>query len=170
MTFIGYGCKLYLDYICNQGGFNLHIANEQLTISDAEWEVMRVLWAKYSITSREIINTLLDITEWKEGTIKSLINRLAQKGAIEKDQSTKPYTYHPSISLEEATFQRTDELIDQTCTRDRVGIIQHLIKENSLSQTDIQTLIEELQTKAQTAPEVVDCECAVGQCHCHLHQ
>ncbi len=49
------------------------------TISDAEWQVMRLIWSQPRLTSREIIDQLQQTTSWKEGTIKSLMNRLMQK-------------------------------------------------------------------------------------------
>lgn len=145
------------------------VNTKQISISDAEWEVMRVVWANETITSREIINTLMQIKDWKEGTIKSLLNRLIQKEAIGKNDSMTPYSYYPMISLVDATRQRTNDLVDQTCTRDRADIILHLINSNSLSQTDIDTLINTLDNKRQTAPQQVTCQCPPGQCHCHLH-
>ncbi|UUX32816.1 CopY/TcrY family copper transport repressor [Fundicoccus culcitae] len=147
----------------------MNVKQATVSISDAEWEVMRVVWASNYMTSREIIDTLMAIKDWKEGTIKSLLNRLIQKEAIAKDTSTTPYTYYPTISLVEATQQRSDDLVSQTCTRDRADIIQHLIDTNELSQDDIQNLMDSLQNKLKTAPTSVTCQCPAGQCHCHLH-
>ena len=51
-----------------------------LTISSAEWEVMRVLWAKGQATSSEIIAILSKKLDWSASTVKTLIGRLADKG------------------------------------------------------------------------------------------
>ena len=51
-----------------------------LTISSAEWEVMRVLWAKGQATSSEIIAILAKKLDWSASTVKTLIGRLADKG------------------------------------------------------------------------------------------
>lgn len=47
--------------------------NTSITISEAEWEIMRVVWANVSVTSREVIDLLEDKMDWKESTIKTLI-------------------------------------------------------------------------------------------------
>ena len=51
-------------------------------ISDAEWEVMKIVWSKEEITANEIIESLNGKQEWKNTTVKSLINRLLNKEAI----------------------------------------------------------------------------------------
>lgn len=48
-------------------------------ISDAEWEVMKIIWNKEEVTSGEIISELQEKSEWKASTIKSLISRLLNK-------------------------------------------------------------------------------------------
>lgn len=141
-----------------------------LSISAAEWEIMRVVWADPYITSRQIINTLLELSEWKEGTIKSMLNRLLQKGALAQDTHTTPYLYHAQLSMKEATFARIDEISHSTCTRNRADIVGHLIEDNHFSKSQIETLINQLTNKLATAPEEIPCECSVGQCHCHVNR
>ena len=53
-----------------------------LTISSAEWEVMRVLWAKGQATSSEIIAILAKKLDWSASTVKTLLGRLADKGYL----------------------------------------------------------------------------------------
>lgn len=138
-------------------------------ISAAEWEIMRVVWAERTITSRQIIDTMLQLSDWKEGTIKSMLNRLTKKGILTQDTSVTPFLYASSISLEEATLARTDEVVANTCNLDRASIVHHLIDSNTFSQSQILELIESLQEKLSIAPEKIKCECEPGQCHCHLH-
>lgn len=140
-----------------------------LSISAAEWEIMRVVWAKPAITSRQIINTLLELSVWKEGTIKSMLNRLLQKGALVQDTSSTPYLYRAQLSMKEATFARIDEISNNTCNRDRAEIVGHLIKENQFSKSQIETLIYQLTKQLVIAPEVVPCDCSMGQCHCQVN-
>ena len=44
-----------------------------------------------------------------------------------------------------------------------------MIKDHTLSSDDIQRLEEILEMKKAFAVEEVDCQCAEGQCYCHLH-
>ncbi|MBZ6526958.1 CopY/TcrY family copper transport repressor [Aerococcaceae bacterium DSM 111021] len=145
------------------------ISTPILTISDSEWEVMRVLWADAPLTSREIIDRVLDILDWKEGTVKSLINRLVKKNNIKKVKTDTVFKYQPTISEYEANHLKVNKVFDSVCTKERANVISHLVEDNTLSQTQIEQLIKQLEVKAQTAPIEVNCECLAGQCHCHLH-
>ncbi len=48
-------------------------------ISDAEWEVMRVVWVSGDIKSSDIITILRKKYQWSDSTIKTLIGRLVKK-------------------------------------------------------------------------------------------
>lgn len=51
-------------------------------ISEAEWEVLRVLWEKETCTASEVVEVLADNTNWKPTTIKTLLARLVKKNAV----------------------------------------------------------------------------------------
>ncbi|PGO48337.1 BlaI/MecI/CopY family transcriptional regulator, partial [Bacillus thuringiensis] len=51
-------------------------------ISEAELEVMKVLWANSPQTANEVIEALEVKMDWKPKTIRTLINRLVHKEAV----------------------------------------------------------------------------------------
>lgn len=51
-------------------------------ISLSEWQVMRVLWAENQLTSRQIVERLIDDMDWNDKTIKTLLNRLVKKDML----------------------------------------------------------------------------------------
>ncbi|MFE5131603.1 BlaI/MecI/CopY family transcriptional regulator, partial [Bacillus mobilis] len=51
-------------------------------ISEAELEVMKVLWSKSPQTANEVIEELEKNMDWKPKTIRTLINRLVHKEAV----------------------------------------------------------------------------------------
>lgn len=55
-------------------------------ISDAEWEIMRVIWTNEPVTSRTITEVLSEKMDWKAATIKTLIGRLVKKGSYPQKQ------------------------------------------------------------------------------------
>ena len=75
-------------------------------ISEAEHQVMKVIWNDHPVTAMEIIKVLTKITDWKPKTIKTLLNRLLTKGAIGYEKSGREYNYYPLI--EEADFVKAE--------------------------------------------------------------
>lgn len=78
-------------------------------ISEAEHQVMKVIWKDNPVMASEIINVLSEKTDWKPKTIKTLINRLLTKGAIGYEKSGREYNYYPVI--EETDFVKTESRI-----------------------------------------------------------
>lgn len=142
---------------------------EKTSITPAEWKVMRVVWSQTALTSREIIETLHSILDWKEGTIKSLINRLIQKGYLEQNTSQKPLLYQATISSQQALQNDLSDLMTRSCVKDRGLYIAYLIESETLSIEDCQHLMSLLDAKTKTAPESIPCTCPKGQCTCLHH-
>ena len=141
-----------------------------VTISEAEWEVMRVVWAHGSVTSRIIIEVLEDKMGWKESTIKTLIGRLVDKMALDTSKDGRRFIYKAKVSEENTVKSYSEELLSRVCDKQNGAVISHLIQDATLSQEDIKNLQELLELKAANAPEVVPCRCAFGQCDCHLEK
>lgn len=136
-------------------------------LTQAEWEVMRVVWAHESMNGRQLINILCPLLNWKEGTVKSLTSRLVQKGFLIKNEKHTPYSYQASLTQQAAIQNQLDTWLDQTCTRSRSTTLSYLIQEQPLSQKDCQQLIQLLTKRLDMAPETVACQCPPGQCACH---
>ena len=60
-------------------------------ISEAEWQVMRFFWRKSPATAKDVITELEPITQWKEKTILTLINRLVNKGVLDFEKELVAY-------------------------------------------------------------------------------
>lgn len=76
------------------------------SISDAEHQVMKIIWNDNPINAVKIINILSEKTDWKPKTIKTLLNRLLTKGAIGYDKSGREYNYYPIV--DEGEFVKTE--------------------------------------------------------------
>lgn len=140
----------------------------RITISEAEWEVMRVVWANLSVTSREVIDILTDKMDWTESTIKTLIGRLVNKEALKAEKEGRRFIYSARISEKDMMKNYSQDILGRICDTKDIYLVQHIIKDAQLSQKNIQDLIRLLEEKMKTAPEKVTCSCAPGQCDCHL--
>ena len=81
----------------------------------------------------------------------------------------KPFHYSATISEKAQLDQETDVLLDQVCHKQNGNLLHTLIDKATLSQDDIQDLMDALKEKAATAPTSVACNCLPGQCNCHHH-
>lgn len=141
-----------------------------IAISDAEWEVMRVVWAQDSTTSSEIIDVLSKKMSWKAPTIKTLIGRLVKKNMLKTQKDGKRFLYEATIEEQEAINHTMEMLLSQICSR-RAGVtVGQMIEMSELSVGDIEMLEKTLAKKKQTAPLEIKCNCVPGQCTCHKYK
>ena len=116
-------------------------------ISEAEWEVMKVLWEKSPLTANEIVETLSKRTRWQRETIRTLINRLVQKKAVAFEKEGRQHHYYPVVAETECVKAETRSLV----RRLRVGAIEPmlaaLVEEQQLSAEQIARLKEILDGK-----------------------
>ena len=58
-------------------------------ISQAEWEVMNVVWQKWPSAASEIVHQLSAKNDWHSRTIRTLLDRLVKKGALTTEADGK---------------------------------------------------------------------------------
>ena len=140
-----------------------------MSISNAEWEIMRVVWTKEETTSSQILEILEQKTDWTASTVKTLLKRLVDKGYLATQKSGKSFLYSTLVSEEEAINRQADELFDKFCQRKHTVIIKHLLETTPMTMADINDLQALLLSKKEEALEEVPCNCIPGQCRCKEH-
>lgn len=144
------------------------MSQENINITEAEWEVMRTLWAKENITSGEIIKILQQKKQWSIATIKTLIGRLSNKGIISSEKDGRKFKYSARISEDESLESLSDEIFSRICRKKQGKVVGKLIEKLPISINDIDELIKKLEKKKESAPDQVECNCLPGQCKCRL--
>lgn len=139
-----------MDYNCNIKGVSFHKMKEFPKISEAELEVMKILWAESPQTANDIVEKLELTTDWKPKTIRTLINRLVQKEAISYDQGKgRSYTYYPLVSQENYLQVETKSLLKRFYGAAFKPLLVNFLKEEKLSSEDINELKRILDEKAE---------------------
>ena len=133
-----------------------------LAISSAEWEVMRVLWAKGQATSSEIIEILAKKLDWSASTVKTLIGRLA-----DSQRQGRGFIYQASLGEDEAIFQALEAVFDKICLTKHSDLLGQLIAKTPMTQADVDKLQALLLAKVPV--DQVVCDCVPGQCACGHH-
>lgn len=116
-------------------------------ISDAEWQVMRVLWKKSPLTVKEVIETLSKKTTWKSETIRTLVNRLTKKKAIGFEKQGRRHYFYPLLSQQECIKADADSFLDRAGSAMLKPILAAFIEKEQLSDEDIEELQRILDKK-----------------------
>lgn len=138
-----------------------------LNISEAEWEVMRVVWASGESTSQEVTRVLNGKRGWSQSTVKTLIGRLTGKGYLQARKDARRFVYTTHLEEPESLKLEVDSLLERICSRKIPNLLAYLVEKTPMITEDRAMLAQVLQNK-QVVGEV-PCDCYPGQCTCHLH-
>lgn len=117
-------------------------------VSEAELEVLKVIWDKEKTTSKEIVENLLITTTWKVKTIQTLIARLVEKDIVNVDKyNKKAYIYSPNVSEKEYKKYANESFINKLYNGSINLMVSTFIKENKLSKEDIYDLKNLLESE-----------------------
>lgn len=109
-------------------------------ISDAELEVMSILWREQQAVSFHDIRTeLSDKMGWEKSTIATLLRRLQKKGAVSVQEKEIHY-YVPNITKEDYVMSRKKSLIDKLYDGSTKNFVAALCQKGELTEADIDEL------------------------------
>lgn len=109
-------------------------------ISDAELEVMRILWReKQAVSFSDIRIELRDKMGWEKSTIATLLKRLEKKGAVSVQEKEVHY-YVPNIAKEDYVMFRKRSLIDKLYDGSTKNFVAALCQSGELTEADIDEL------------------------------
>ena len=121
-------------------------------ISEAEWEVMKVLWKTSPRTANEIVDELKGKTRWKRETIRTLINRLVQKKAIAFEKKGRQYHYFPRVTEAEGIKAEAESFVKRMGGGSIEPMLAAFVEEKQLSPEKIERL-KRILSKAEAASE-----------------
>ena len=109
-------------------------------ISEAEYEVMRVVWKYAPINTNEITEKLLKTTAWSPKTIQTLIKRLVTKGALSYEKQGRVFVYTPLVAEKEYIGQESRSFLARYYDGDITAMLSAYIEDDQLSASEIDAL------------------------------
>ena len=110
-------------------------------ISDAEGQVMEVLWrSKSALGTDEIAKALEGHQDWQLATIKTLVNRLLTKGAISAEKDGRRYLYTPVLQRDAWVKEQSMGLLDRLFDGRLAPLVAHFSSHRKLKKADIEAL------------------------------
>ena len=116
-------------------------------ISESEWQVMSLAWARSPVTAAEIVETLSQRNGWHPRTVRTLVDRLVRKGALQAGRDGKRYLYSPKVSQETCVRQESQSFLERVFGGEPAPMLLHLVKESNLSREEIRELRRLLSRK-----------------------
>lgn len=119
--------------------------DKNISLTDAEWNVMECLWEKSPRTGRETIEWLKKHVGWSRSTTLTLLRRIEEKGAIGSDTQKEPKTFFPLITRDEAALLETESFLDRVYKGSLGMMLSTFTRKQNLSKEEIDELYDILK-------------------------
>jgi len=117
-------------------------------ITEAELAVMDVLWERPRQTAADVCEAVCAKRGWSLATVKTLLSRLVQKGAIAAAPDGRRYLYTPLIARAAYVGGESRRLVDRLFGGSAASLVAHLAESEALTDDDlaeIEALLKELR-------------------------
>lgn len=109
-------------------------------ISEAEFEVMKILWKYAPMNTNQVIEQLRPITDWSPKTIQTLLKRLVTKGALTYEKQSRIFVYTPLVQEKEYIHEKSRVFLNRYYAGNISSMLSAYLEEDDLSQKDIESL------------------------------
>ena len=117
------------------------------TISEAEYQVMKIIWAKAPISTNEVVEALIKTSEWSPKTIQTLLSRLVKKGVLDHKKESRKFVYMPLVREEEYLEQESDTFLNRFYEGTLNSMVVNFLEQDKLTKDDIDELKRILDEK-----------------------
>ncbi len=111
-------------------------------ITKAEFEIMDVLWTESPLAASAVADRLTKKNSWSLKTVKTLLSRLVEKGAVDHEPDGRRFLYYPVVTRERYAQSAASRLADQLFGGRAAPLVAHLAEGRGLSPDDIHELEE----------------------------
>ena len=118
-------------------------------ISDAEWEVMKVVWDRGPLTAGDVVDFVAAEHDWKPRTIKTLLNRLVQKKAVEFEVEGRRYLYKARVTREACIRRESRSFLSRVFNGAVAPAVVHFLENAQLTPDEIRRLKETLEREGK---------------------
>jgi BlaI family penicillinase repressor len=122
-------------------------------ITNTEWEIMRVIWARHPITAFEIIERLTaEDPSWHPKTMRTLLARLVKKKVLDYEPHGRVYVYEPLVTERQCITAESKSFLDRFFGGALTPMLAHFVRQRRLTKKDLEELRSLLDGEPQNEP------------------
>lgn len=121
-------------------------------LAKAEWALMEALWTRGRATAGAIQADLQPTRNWAYSTVKTILDRLVEKGYVKSRRVGNVYEYTPKFRRGAIVAQTLEELTDRVLSGSVTPLFQHLVERRGLTTDEVRELRKMLDEYDDTHP------------------
>lgn len=111
-----------------------------MKISSAESQIMEALWTRGDLTPDEIVQAVGPANGWARNTVRVMITRLLNKGAIASAKESGRFLYRPMLARSAYVQTESQGLLDRLFEGKVAPLVAHFAEHRQLTPEDVATL------------------------------
>ncbi|UCD53096.1 MAG: BlaI/MecI/CopY family transcriptional regulator [Phycisphaerales bacterium] len=124
-----------------------------MKLTNSEWQLMNCLWERHPATARGIAERLPDDVTWAYTTIRTLLARLVDKGAVREYKEGKTSLYEPLLARDTARRSALKTLVNQAFDGAYGPLMHFLVNDRRLSRQQREALARILENQSEKKGE-----------------
>lgn len=109
-------------------------------ISEAEFEVMKIIWKYAPINTNQVTEMLVSVTDWSPKTIQTMLKRLVSKKALTYEKQGRVFVYTPLVQEQEYLRQKSSSFLNRYYGGDLTAMVCSYLEEETFSPSELETL------------------------------
>jgi BlaI family penicillinase repressor len=110
-------------------------------IAESEWSIMEALWESNPQTASEVTKTLRPTTNWAENTVRTLLTRLVEKGALKTGENASgTRTYLPAVKREACVRAEGESFMQRMFGGAAKPLLVHFAQNSKLTAEEVKEL------------------------------
>lgn len=122
---------------------------QHISISESEWQVMKIIWSHSPRTLPEILDSLRQ-SGWSKTTIQTYLARLVKKGALYTTRRGKGYLYYPAISESDCQLAESHDFLSRIYDGSLSKMVMGFIQSGTLSSGELHELKQLISQQEHT--------------------
>ncbi|PAD70469.1 BlaI/MecI/CopY family transcriptional regulator [Bacillus sp. 7586-K] len=122
-------------------------------ISEAELEVMKVIWKHPSINTNEVIEKLSNKSKWSPKTIQTMLLRLIKKGALNHHKEGRVFVYTPNVAESDYVEVESRSFLNRFYNGALNSMVLNFLENDKLSDDEINELYQILEERKNRKQE-----------------
>ena len=124
-----------------------------MKLTEPEWLIMNALWEKHPVKARDVVERLPSTVNWAYTTVKTMLDRLAEKKAVGKSKHGNIGLYEPLVSRRQARRTAMRIMLDQAFDGAFGPMMHFLVEDEKLSADQRKEFIKILSGKSRKKGE-----------------